>query len=327
MRVFLLCCVAALVVTAPTDARPLVVIMGIDGMSGRACADSEGFRDILTNASYTLRARTVEHTRSYEAWQAILMGGYDAGTELGFAGTKSDVRHPRLFNHVRSQLPDSVLWYFGDYYVVRKSANDKLANMSQHTATAREAVDAFIGHLEQGATPPPTLTVLYSQDADRAGHRHGWYSPEYNAAIEDAAVQIKRVRAALPANATIFVVSDHGGSGKGHGYTGSSRNMNSLDSDIDAPRFREVPWIRYGGTATPRPLCDTVRVDDTAVEVAHALDIAPHPSWRTRVAWLPEDAPCSHADVAPRLLSVAAQGSVERAWAITAAFIVIMMSL
>lgn len=56
------------------------------------------------------------------------------------------------------------------------------------------------------------VQLVYLNDCDRAGHEHGWMSPEYlEAAVElDAAVAIL---APLVADSLVIVLADHGGGG------------------------------------------------------------------------------------------------------------------
>lgn len=299
-------------------ARRPVIIIGVDGLSARACGASPGFAPILSNSSYTLRARATEYTRSYEGWQANLMGGYDPDNNY-----KSGARHPPLFNYIRSQMPGAVLWHIGRYYIIRRSINHTAADFYLWTRTAVQAADAFVANVD--VKNPPDLSVIYFLDIDTAGHKKGWDSQHYKNTVEDVAVQIKRIHFALP-SALIFIISDHGGRGGGHSYTG--RDMRSMAADLDSPWHRDVPWLRYGDP-NPRPLCDTIRTDETAVEVAHSLGIKAHPSWRTRVGWLPSDFPCTHDDVAPRVDSSSASDKPSNSrrvmlWAVTAVFLFVL---
>ncbi|WP_062464524.1 alkaline phosphatase family protein [Demequina soli] len=56
----------------------------------------------------------------------------------------------------------------------------------------------------------PGLTYLYWGDIDAAGHRHGWQSDEWVAALEDADQELRRLRARLPRHAVMIVTADHG---------------------------------------------------------------------------------------------------------------------
>jgi hypothetical protein len=294
-----------------TPARRPIIVVGVDGLSARSVEASAGFAPILANSSYTLRARATEHTRSYEGWQSVFMGGYVADALTYETGPN----HPRLFDYVRSQMPDAVLWYIGRYYYPAYAVNNTAADLSVKARTASAVADAFVGNVN--SNNPPDLAVLYIVDIDDIGHGIGWDSPEYKHAVEDVAYQIKRIHFAVP-NALIYIVSDHGGRGGGHTYWG--RNMADEETDIDTPWHRDVPWIRYGDR-NPRPLCDTILTGETAADIAHALDIKPHFSWQMRAGWMPQDAPCTAQDVASRVLISAATRSL------TAPIVAVLCSL
>lgn len=271
----------------PPTPSPPVIVVGSDGLSARAAEYSDEFTDIIAGSEYTLRCRTCEHTRSWECWRAILMGGYDANIDVSS-------QRPALFDHIKSQNSSKTLWVLGDYYVIFHSVNSATADYSKLIGGSDKAVDDFLDKVSSEGVPD--LAVLYFMDCDNAGHKHSWDSGPYRDAVEVVGAQIKRLRAAVP-NAIIFVVSDHGGRGGGHGYSG--RNMGNDDSNIDSPVFRRTPFIRWDPSRTPRPLCDVVRNDDLVVEVAKIMHIEPHVSWRMRAGWLPASFPCTPDDVAP----------------------------
>ncbi|WP_296664395.1 alkaline phosphatase family protein [Demequina sp.] len=56
----------------------------------------------------------------------------------------------------------------------------------------------------------PGLTYLYWGDIDAAGHKHGWQSDPWVAALEDADQELRRLRVRLPRRAVMVVTADHG---------------------------------------------------------------------------------------------------------------------
>ncbi|WP_062517959.1 alkaline phosphatase family protein [Demequina gelatinilytica] len=56
----------------------------------------------------------------------------------------------------------------------------------------------------------PGLTYLYWGDIDRMGHKHGWQSEAWTAALEDVDQELRRLRARLPRHAAVVVTADHG---------------------------------------------------------------------------------------------------------------------
>ena len=83
----------------------------------------------------------------------------------------------------------------------------------------------------------PDLLYVHLPSTDNAGHRYGWASPQYMAALHDADTCIGRILAAvdeagLTGSTFVLVTADHGGAGRGHGP--------------DDPRSRHIPWIITG---------------------------------------------------------------------------------
>lgn len=86
----------------------------------------------------------------------------------------------------------------------------------------------------------PDLLFIHLPDVDSVGHKHGWGSPEQDAAIGASDRQIGEVVAALDRMGvrenTVFIISaDHGGAGLSHGHVG-----------VDDARSRHIPWIANG---------------------------------------------------------------------------------
>lgn len=56
----------------------------------------------------------------------------------------------------------------------------------------------------------PGLTYVYWGEIDAAGHKHGWQSDAWVAALEDVDQELRRLRARLPRHAAMVVTADHG---------------------------------------------------------------------------------------------------------------------
>jgi hypothetical protein len=55
-----------------------------------------------------------------------------------------------------------------------------------------------------------SLTYLYTADADKAAHAHGWYSPQWVAALEAFDGELARLTRSLPAGTLVIMTADHG---------------------------------------------------------------------------------------------------------------------
>lgn len=61
-----------------------------------------------------------------------------------------------------------------------------------------------------GVARSPGISYCYWGEIDAAGHRNGWQSDAWVAALEDADRELRRLAARLPAGAVMVVTADHG---------------------------------------------------------------------------------------------------------------------
>lgn len=73
------------------------------------------------------------------------------------------------------------------------------------TAHARTAAAA-----EAMAAPGPALMYFYVNDLDKAGHRYGCRSEQWEHQLEELDATVKRLNSTLPAGTTILLTADHG---------------------------------------------------------------------------------------------------------------------
>ncbi len=115
------------------------------------------------------------------------------------------------------------------------------------------------------ATNDWNFAFVYFDGTDSTGHRHGWMSPEYLAAIGHADGCIGQVLPAL-GDATVIVTADHGGHDKTHGTPS--------DEDMTIPFAIAGPGVPPGGrVATPFDLTGI------AATVCAALGVTPDADW------------------------------------------------
>ena len=92
---------------------------------------------------------------------------------------------------------------------------------------ARQAATYIVEH-------KPNLCFIHFADADSAGHRSGWGSPQQleTFAKSDAALDVVLEaisQAGIADQSVVIVTADHGG----HGHTHGSKN----------PEDMEIPWV------------------------------------------------------------------------------------
>jgi hypothetical protein len=137
--------------------------------------------------------------------------------------------------------------------------------------SAAAVIDAAAGAL---ADRTFDLLFLDLPDPDLAGHRYGFSSPQYGAAVADVDAAIGRLTAQLAGTpgTLLIVTSDHGGGGAWGDYQHGS----------DSPEDTEVPLLLWGARAAPTRL-DGVTILDVAPTMLWALGMAPPPSYQGRV--------------------------------------------
>jgi predicted AlkP superfamily pyrophosphatase or phosphodiesterase len=116
------------------------------------------------------------------------------------------------------------------------------------------------------ATNDWNFAFVYFDGTDSIGHRHGWMSREYLAAIEHADRCIGEVLPALDDDSTVIVTADHGGHDKTHGTPS--------DEDMTIPFAIAGPGVPVGGRVV-------LPFDLTciAATVCNCLNVRPDPDW------------------------------------------------
>ena len=88
-----------------------------------------------------------------------------------------------------------------------------MLNMYQFPHCDHRIAEATVKFLGEGVD----FVFCYLGDVDQAGHDFGWMSPEYLQTAARADECIAQVLAALPEDASVLVVADHGGHARSHG--------------------------------------------------------------------------------------------------------------
>ncbi len=63
---------------------------------------------------------------------------------------------------------------------------------------------------EAMAVAGPSLMYFYVNELDKAGHRHGCQSPQWEYQLEELDATVRRLSATLPAGTTVLLTADHG---------------------------------------------------------------------------------------------------------------------
>jgi predicted AlkP superfamily pyrophosphatase or phosphodiesterase len=116
---------------------------------------------------------------------------------------------------------------------------------------------------------PVDFTFLYLGCVDTAGHMHGWMTPEYIQAIENADRCIELFLAELPVDTRLFITADHGGIGKSHGFDSEDEML--------------IPLIIAGADLPAGEITGQVSILDIAPTILDYAGITPPAEWQGKV--------------------------------------------
>lgn len=117
----------------------------------------------------------------------------------------------------------------------------------------------------------PVLCAVHFPDADSAGHKFGWGSPEQIQAFADCDAAFKILldgieKAGIKAETAIILSADHGGHDKTHG--------------LNIPEDMTIPWITLGAGVKPGfTIPGLVTTYDTAATALYLLGLEIPKDW------------------------------------------------
>lgn len=262
-----------------------VLVVSIDGGNPDEMAKAEmpTWQRLLAEGASSLKARTILPSKTLPSHTSMLTGvdiarhGVDWNDFLPLRGA---VKVTTAFEHLKALQPASSsalfcgkikfrhLWKSGSMQVfdcggvygdvpVPASEEKKLV---EATVVAQRAAQ----HLTQAK---PTLCFVHLPDADTAGHRHGWGSPEQMQAFARCDQALAQLLEALKAagmleQSVLIVSADHGGKNKNH--------FDPIAEDI------HIPWLAWGqGVRRGAKLNDGIMTYDTCATALWLLDALP----------------------------------------------------
>ncbi len=259
-----------------------VVVVGVDGMSpaGIRAASTPNLDAMMARGAYTMTARAVMPTSSSPNWASMIMGAgpeQHGVTSNDWQPDQFDIApvavgpggiFPTIFSALREQRPKSHLAVFYDWSgfgrLFEHDAVDWSADTKGPNVTTQRAAEYIVEH-------KPALTFIHLDHVDHAGHGHGWGSPEYLRAVEEADRYVGAIEKAIDESGAskstiLLVTSDHGGKGTHHG----GATMEEI----------EIPWMVAGpGVVENHEIVNPVYTYQTAATIAYLLNVTPPPAW------------------------------------------------
>ncbi|MCM1401818.1 MAG: alkaline phosphatase [Bacteroides sp.] len=245
---------------AKTVSRPgarRVLIIGLDGISveGFETARTPNLDNLLSQGCLSLQTRVVMPSMTQPNWMSHLSGSGPEvhGVEknswrldnhiLPALVTDEEGYYPTLFKVLKDTIPGMKTAYYYNW--------DKLINPYNQKYLDVVSYEENDGYLENYAKAlefmrenrdAPSVVFLYSVHTDNTGHKYGWMTPEYIAALEEADENIgkllkKMKEEGLYDDTHFMFITDHGGINKGHG--GMTTNEMIVPWGITGPGIRK----------------------------------------------------------------------------------------
>lgn len=268
-----------------------VILIGLDGISvdGYKTAQHPNLDQLFgEEGTLSLETRDVMPSVTLPNWTSHLTGSgpeqhgvTDNHWELDSAklppvDNDNKGYYPSLFKILKEQVPGVKTGFFYNWSKLIEPFNqDYIDEVSfeendSYLENYSKAFDFIFKNRDQ-----PSFVFLYSVHTDHAGHKFGWMSPEYIAAIEEADVHIgdflEKLKAeGLYENTHFMFVTDHGGINKGHGGVSKTE--------------MEVPWAITGsGIKKGYMLKKPNNTINTAATIVYLFDCQPPLSWIGKV--------------------------------------------
>ena len=236
-----LCVLVAALAGANAAAAPLpgvghVVVVGIDGMTASSVsrASTPNMHDIMKRGAWTLHGRSVDPSVSSPNWASMIMGAKPESHGI----TSNDWQpgetpaFPTIFGLCRTAYPSAeigAVYEWGGFgRLFRKmdttfSANPKAGLWGKYIRGKSNAFVTARTAAERIRDKKPRLIFVHLDLVDHAGHSEGYDTPDYDEAVGTADTHLGEIMqairdAGMEDSTVLFVVSDHGGIGDGHGH-------------------------------------------------------------------------------------------------------------
>lgn len=226
-----------------------VVVLSVEGLTSGALsrlgtAGSPGFHSLISQGAATYEARPVERPLSLSNVTSMLTGkpiNPDIRGHGVIDGTTATSVHQTAGSYVTSILDlvhdrgwSTSLFTSDPGAIILKRSWDATRGAPDTTWTdnGRGKISSFTYDADPGAlasklyqrltTSPTVFTYAQLSSPDIAGHRYGWSSSQYLAAVQQADRQVRAVmiginkQSTLKGRTLLIVTSEHGGSRRNH---------------------------------------------------------------------------------------------------------------
>lgn len=246
-----------------------VLMILVDGMRPDAIKEISSAQDMVRRSASSMTARTVMPSVTLPCHMS-LFHSVDPSRHGTTTNTYApQVRPIRGLCEVLSQHGKRCAFFF-DWEQLRDLTRPGTLDVScfikgeshGYTKADHRLTDATITCLADEA---PDFVFLYLGNPDEVGHRYGWMSEHYLAAVHGAWDEIGRVLRNLSRDYAVIILADHGGHDRIHG-TEESTDMT-------------IPVILCGDPFPAGTELQNVSILDIAPTVTELLETAPDREW------------------------------------------------
>ena len=271
-------CLPAILKTPKCYSYNKALLIGIDGLRSDALlkASTPTIDALIAGGAYSLDAQAGMHTISGPGWSNILTGVWEnkhGVVDNTFKGADY-IRHPSIFTKLEQLNPrlstKSIVSWDGIQNNIITQADKRLYFPyfeNGDVEVARNSISTL-------QNENPDLMFTYFSNVDVAGHRYGFGPevPEYIREIQTIDYHIGNIMYALISRSSsivenwlVLIVSDHGGTGKGHGG--------------QSPEEKTIPFIMWGNTVNKRKIVPFPLQVDVMPTILNHLKVEVSDSW------------------------------------------------
>ncbi len=252
--------------------RKHVLVIGIDGLRGDAlfcngCAPTPALAALASGGAWhnNVLAGGAQATFSGPGWATLFTGFW--ADQHGVASNDIDLplRKPHVFDQLKQHYPTATVAVVGDWFNIThnlkpESADFVVANGAKASQQATDAVKNWLSW-----TNAPTAIFYYLHNVDVHAPSYDPLNAYYQSKIAGEDAQVQQVLAALVARPTFFeeewlvaVVSDHGGTGSGHGGQSAAERDAVLILNSNHGNPGHPAYCRGNLTPTAMPQVDAL---------------------------------------------------------------------
>lgn len=251
-----------------------VLIIGLDGCRTDALllANTPTLDSLSVTGKLYVDVNRGPHTVSAPGWSALLTGVWSdkhGVTDNSYDG--SDFEHfPDLFTRLKTQWSCGRFYYSLSHPIVAKG----MLRQADHGVVTSDDAEATTTATQQLGMCFPDVLFVHLDDIDRTGHDSDFSpdNPKYIAEIEEVDGQVRSILAAFKESypndeRLVFVVTDHGGEGGGHGGMEDNPNVTHV--------------FMIASTNVPAAWKDTTaEVVDMVPSIFQFLDLPVNTAWQ-----------------------------------------------